>query len=79
MTRATSNLRLPVTLTGNALAGQRAFDEHHLAFGVARDAAPFGVERFDVEDQLFQSERNSRQCGSGRFSSVLRTSAHSSA
>ena len=28
-----------------ALARQRAFDEHHLAVGAARDPTPFGVER----------------------------------
>ena len=56
---------------------QRALDEHHLALGVARDAAPLGVERLDVEDQVFQSERNSRQCGSARLSRTPRSRAHS--
>ena len=36
-----------------ALPGQRAFDEHHLAFGQARDAAPFGVEALDLENYRF--------------------------
>jgi hypothetical protein len=35
--------------TLGALAGQRALDEHHLAFGVARHAAPLGIERVDAE------------------------------
>jgi len=47
-----------------ALAGQRILDEHHLAVGLARDAAPLGVQPFNLEDQFFQSERNSSQCGS---------------
>ena len=46
-----------------ALAGKRPFDEEHLAVGLARDAAPLGVEPVDVDDQFFQSERNSPQCG----------------
>ena len=53
--------------------------------GVARNAegkvvfvegAPLGVERIDAQLH-FQSDRNSRQCGSLRFSSVLLTSASS--
>lgn len=56
---------------------ERALDEHHLAFGAARDAAALGVERFDVQDQVFQSDRNSRQWGSGRFSSAARSRPHS--
>jgi hypothetical protein len=48
-----------------ALAGQRAFDEQYLAVGLARDAAALGVERVDLDRQLFQSERNS--CQWGRF------------
>ncbi len=63
---------------GDALAGQAALDEHHLAFGTARHAAPFGIERVDAEDQVFQSERNSFQWGSARFSSTLRSRPHSS-
>src|SRR5713101_5843760 len=34
---------------GDALARQCAFDEHDLAFGVARDTASLGVERVDAE------------------------------
>ena len=45
---------------------------------IARDAAAFGVKRIDAEDQVFQSERNSRQCGSARFSIAARTRSHSS-
>src|SRR5262249_62245802 len=67
---------LPQELEIDFLAGERALDEHHLAFGVAGDAAPLGVERFDAQVH-FQSDRNSRQCGSVRFSSVLFTSASS--
>ena len=59
------------------LAGQRALDEHHLAVGLARDAAPLGVEPVDLEDQFFQSERNSAQCGRFCFSRKLRNSAAS--
>ena len=61
------------------LARQRALDEHHLALGVARDAAALVIEGVDVERQAFQSERNFFQCGSARFSSIVRSSAHSSA
>src|SRR6185295_9535889 len=61
------------------LAGERAFDEHHLACGVAGDAPALAVEGVDVELQAFQSERNFCQCGSARFSSIVRSSAHSSA
>jgi hypothetical protein len=31
------------------LAGQRALDEHHLAFGVVGDALPFEIERLDLQ------------------------------
>src|SRR4029079_10559199 len=58
-----------------AFAGQRAFDEDHLAVRLARDAAPLGVEPGDVEDQFFQSERNSCQCGWFCFSMKPRKSA----
>jgi len=61
------------------LAGQCTLDEHNLALRVARDAATLGVERLDAEDQVFQSDRNSRQCGSARFSSTVRSRLHSSA
>src|SRR6185295_7880806 len=56
------------------LARQRALDEDHLALGAARDAAALVVEGVDVELQAFQSERNFCQCGSGRFSSCVRSS-----
>ena len=55
------------------LARQRAVDEHHLAVGVARDAAALGVQRIDRDadrDAAFtaqasgsSSRRNSAQCG----------------
>jgi hypothetical protein len=55
-------LALAGDLSGNhPFAGQRAFDENNLAVRVARDAAAFGIERFDAENQLFQSARNSCQ------------------
>ena len=62
---------------GRALAGQRAFDEHHLAVGLARDAATLGVEALDVENQFFQSERNSPQWGRFCFSMNVRRRASS--
>src|SRR6266850_1828192 len=62
---------------GDALAGQRAFDEHHLALRVARDAASLGVERVDAEDQVFQSDRNSRQCGRSCLSRLVFSRLHS--
>src|SRR4051794_3323528 len=46
-----------------------ALHEHHLAFRIACNAAPFGVERIDAQLH-FQSDRNSRQCGSPRLSSM---------
>ena len=58
-----------------ALAGQRALDEHHLAVGLARHAAPLGIQRFNLEDQFFQRERNSPQCGRFCFSRNARSSA----
>src|SRR5436309_1598204 len=61
-------------LHGGPLAGQRALDEHDLAVRLARDAAPLGVEPVDVEDQFFQSERNSVQCGRFCFSRNVRKS-----
>lgn len=63
----------------DALPRKRVLDEDDLAIGPARNAAAFGVERLDLENQFFQSDRNSRQCVSGRFSSTLRKSAHSEA
>jgi len=60
-----------------ALAGQRALDKDHLAVGLARDAATFGVERLDVERQVFQSERNSPQWGRFCFSMNARRSESS--
>src|SRR6202008_547869 len=48
---------------GRARSGQRAFDEPHFAVGLPCDAATLGVEALDLENQFFQSDRNSRQCG----------------
>ena len=62
---------------GDAFARQCAFDEHHLAFVVARDTASLGVERLDAEDQAFQSDRNSRQCGRFCFSRAVLSRLHS--
>jgi hypothetical protein len=43
------------------LPRQGAFDEHDLAFRVARHAAALGIKGVDAENQVFQSERNSCQ------------------
>jgi hypothetical protein len=58
-----------------AFAGERAFDEDDLAVRLARDAATLDVEPRDVEDQFFQSDRNSCQCGWFCFSMKPRRSA----
>src|SRR5207245_3244577 len=68
---------LPENPAGDALAWQRAFDEHHLALRVARDTASLGVERVDAEDQVFQSDRNSRQCGRSCLSRLVFSRLHS--
>src|SRR5438067_13766748 len=70
---------LPENPAGDALAWQPAFDEHHLAFRVARDTAPLGVKRVDPQDQVFQSDRNSRQCGRFCLSRVVFSRLHSRA
>jgi hypothetical protein len=62
-----------------AFPGQGAFDEHDLALRVARHPAALGIEGVDAENQVFQSERNSCQCGSVRFSSEARSRLHSCA
>src|SRR5438094_7959732 len=42
-----------------ALAGQRALDEHHLAVGLARHAAPLVITLFNLEDQVFHRAMHS--------------------
>ena len=49
-------LSLAATIDVDALAGQRAFDEHRLAVDV-RDAASFLVERFDRDDGRRETRR----------------------
>lgn len=63
----------------DAFAGERTFDENDLAVRAACDASAFGIERLYVKRQAFQRDRNSRQCGSERFSRVARRSSHSAA
>jgi len=62
----------------DGFARQGALDEHDLAFGVAADPAPFGVERGNIQRQpLFQRSRNSRHAGACCAAIQSRSSAHS--
>src|SRR5438105_2037327 len=76
---------LAVHLRLNFFAGQRAFDEDHLALGVVGHALPFEVERLDLQPftagchrpdyPAGHACRYSAQCGSAMPESVSRTNA----